>query len=439
MKRSKDALTIIEEFIDICKANKEKTAFICNGRKVSFKALLSDLFRTVSLMKESGLQPGDKVLVFVRPSYELYLLMFAGLYYGVNLIVLDSYKSPKRIRRVLSEEQVSFVICDSLTFLFKALVGREQKWVKIGEYERQTDTPCAASTDLTSTLLTTYTSGTTGEPKPIKRSLTDLRRQVDVVTDNLPIGKNDVVFSKLPIYTLFIVFSGLTCVISKRIGKEELKKHKVTAVLAPIAELVRLKEPLPFIKKVMLGGATLYPRELDILFSLFPGADMEYIYGSSECVLMARAGLRHFAKEFAFEKKISDIELSIVDPDENGVGRICVRGEVVLSDTKTRIGDDIGFLDDKGLHIVGRRRFSSVGRYNYLLDRQLLTLHPEIKKGFSLIYKEKAYFCYEGRLRSPMSDDVTYIHFYRLPMDLKHKTKLNYQKALGRIIKKFGV
>lgn len=427
--------SIVDEFINICRQKGEKPAFICKKKQVTYIELLKDMYRTINLIKDSGLTPGDKALVFLPPSYELYLLLLSGLCYGVNLLVPDCYNKPQKVREILNRNQVNYVFCNNLTTLLKPLIGFDKKFINVCRYTHYTDTPHTTRPDSDSIVLTTFTSGTTNEPKPIKRSLKDLSTQIEVVTNNIAVGSDDIAFSKLPIYTLFIIFKGLSCVIHKRLCKEELQKHKVTAILAPIAEILKIKDELPFISRVSVGGAIMYPREIEAFKNIFPKAEIGYVYGSSECVLIAKTSLHKFEKTFAFDCDISGIEVSVVNKDKNGVGQICVSGKVVLSDTKTEVLNDIGLIDEEGLHIVGRKNFSSVGNYNYLTDREILSKQPRIKKGFSLVRKENIYFCYEGKLSGKPEDNITYVRFRKLPMDYKHKTKLNYHKALKKINK----
>lgn len=432
-------MSIIDEFIKVCNEKKEKDAFIYKGHGISYKRLLSDMYKTIGMMKAYGMKSGEKALVFLLPSYEMYLLFFAGLFYGINLIVTDSYRSPRGLRRLLKNEEIKYVFCDRSTAFLKPVIGLRQKWIRVKKYEKYASEAYDVKPDLDSTLLTTYTSGTTGSPKPIRRSLNDLKKQVEVVVDNVTVNTDDIAFSRLPIYTLFIVFKGLTCVVGGKMNSRELKEHKVTAVLAPIAELLESEEEYLFVKKVLIGGATVYPKEIHRLRHLFPKAMIEYVYGSSECVLISKTDIEYFEKNYAFDKKISGVDVSVEDADENGVGRIRVEGDVVLSDTGIEISNDIGYLDEKGLHIVGRRNYSAVGRYNYLIDREILMRHPEIKRGFSLIYNGVCYFCHEGKKGIPDEGDISFVNFSKLPMDYKHRTKLNYGKALEIIKKKYKV
>ena len=428
--------SIIDRFIATCKENENKTAFVYHGRRISFKKLLSDMYRTVNLMKSKGLVAGDKALILVVPSYEFYLLMLAGMYYGINLVVMDSYSDIKRIGRVLKSNNIKYVCCNGITRLLKTVIGNDLKFIPIDKYSSFDDAVCTQNTDGHRTVLTTFTSGTTGDPKPIYRSMKDLEEQINILTENISVGKKDVVFSKLPIYALFIVFNGLTCIISQKIKKEEIKKYGVTAVLAPIADLLALKTCLPFVKRVSIGGAMLYPREIEKINASFPNAEISYIYGSSECVLMAKADLKSFSRTFALSTDVTGVEISLLNTDKNGVGQICSRGNVVLTDSKEQVSNDLGYIDADGLHIVGRKTFSSVDHYNYLMDIEILSNNKKVKKGFSLVYGGRIYFCYEGTV-SHKRNDVVYVRFRKLPMDLKHKTKLDYNKALSVIKKKY--
>lgn len=366
----------------------------------------------------------------VTPSYEFYVLLFACIYYGVNVVVMDSYKDFDRIRKIMSDNEIKLVFCNRLTRFVKFKFGRHIKFINISGYHKHSNTSKAYNIDKDKIVLTTFTSGTTGNPKPIERSIKSLAEQIDIVSRNIEINEGEIVYAGLPIYVLFVVYSGLTCVISKRINKRKLYRLGVTAVLAPISKLLDVKGKLPFIKKLFFGGAMLYAKEAERLKSTFPFAESTYIYGASECVLMAKSTLEHYlAHDFALEYGIDGVTLEIVDQDNNGIGRIKAVGDVVLTASREFVGNDIGYFDEYGLHIVGRSRYSSADHYNYVEDNRLLRQNPNVKKGFSFAYKGKRYFCYQGRLSEKYSDIIC-IKLRKLPMDPKHKTKLDYVKVL---------
>ena len=421
---------MINKFIKTCREKGDKTAFVFNKRKISFNALLSDVFRMVNLFKARGISRESKILLLVPPYYEFYVLLFACIYYGINVVVMDSYKNFERTRKTMSEGGIRLVFCNQFTRLLKFKFNSDVEFINVSDYCKFEDSAEPKTADKNKIVLTTFTSGTTGNPKTINRDIESLEKQIDTVSRNIEINEGDVVYAGLPIYVLFVVYSGLTCVISKKIRKKELCQLGVNAVLAPIAKLLSLKDTLPFVKKLFFGGAMLYTKEAERLKAAFPAAEITYIYGASECVLMAKATLDDYlAHGFAMKYKIDGVELTIEEPDNNGVGRIKAVGDVVLTEDRSFVGNDIGYFDEFGLHIVGRSRYSTEDYYNYVEDNKMLTKNPKVKKGFSFAYKGKRYFCYQGRLSNEYPT-LTCIKLRRLPMDPKHKTKLDYVKVI---------
>ena len=92
-------------------------------------------------------------------------------------------------------------------------------------------------------------------------------------------------------------------------------------------------------------------------------------------------------------------------------------------------------MDQWGVHIVGRRKYSAPGFYQYVTDERLLLSNPHVRKGFSFVHDGKCYFCYEGKL-SVREPGIVYIKKRKLPMDPKHRTKLDYGKMVERIQKR---
>ena len=424
---------MINKFLRTCTEKGDKIAVVCDNRKISFAELKSDMFKMVNLFKAKGISKDSRVLLLVLPSYEFYVLLFACIYYGVNVVVMDSYKDFQRIKKTMADNKITSVFCGGVTKFLKFKFSSDITFINISVYFKYSDSHMPANADKDKIVLTTFTSGTTGTPKPIDRSIGNMEKQIDTVSGNIDINDRETVYASLPIYVLFVIYSGLTCVISKRIKKTELQRLGVSAILAPISQLLSLKKTFPFVKKIFFGGATLYARDVEQLKAIFPFAESTYIYGSSECVLMARSTLEHFSEHnFALKNRIDGVELTIVDQDINGVGRIKAVGDVVLTEDNQFIGNDIGYFDENGLHIVGRSRYSTPEHYNYVEDNRLLRENPEVKKGFSFAYDGRRYFCYQGKLDNKYADIIC-VKYRRLPMDPKHKTKLDYVKVISEM------
>ena len=104
---------MIEEFIKKCKENPTKNAFIVGRKKITYSQLLNDLYKMVNLFKSKNLKRGQSVLLFVPPSYHFYLLLFACIYYGINIVVPDSFKDNKRIADIIENHNIEYVFCNN--------------------------------------------------------------------------------------------------------------------------------------------------------------------------------------------------------------------------------------------------------------------------------------------------------------------------------------
>ena len=425
---------MIEEFIKKCKENPTKNAFIVGRKKITYSRLLNDLYKMVNLFKSKNLKRGQSVLLFVPPSYHFYLLLFACIYYGINIVVPDSFKNNKRIADIIENHNIEYVFCNNLTSLLRFKFKKGMKYCNLSSYLKYSADYSTPNSDENLTVLTTFTSGTTGEPKPIYRNYAFFNQQINSISKNIDFESCNCVFASLPIYTLFVVYSGRTCVLSSKINEKYFSKLNIDTVIAPINAVLKAKGNFSCVKKVFLGGARIYKREATYIKNIFPLANISYIYGASECALMAITNLDYYLKNGCTLQKIADgIELSLIEKDEFSVGKIAVLGNSVISNDGKYVSNDLGLLTEKGLKIVGRAKYSHAGLYNYILDDEILSLNEKVKRGFSLVYNKKIYFCYEGRLTKKESG-IIYVKFLKLPMDAKHKTKLDYSRVLKKLL-----
>ncbi len=420
---------MIDNFVRTCTNNASKTAFISNGKSVTFQNLLSDVYRMANLLKQNGLHVGSKALLFALPSYKFYVLLFACIYCGVNVFVLDSYKERTKIVDVIKNNGVEVVLCDNLTRLAKGSFPQSIKFVNIERFTKFSNVATQHNTDQSCVVLTTFTSGTTGQSKPIGRSVADLKEQIQSISHNVNLTASSVVLVALPIYVLFVVYSGASCLLSNFISENLVERYNVDTVLAPISMLLKTKGQCRNVKNTYCGGARLYKRQVEKIERAFPKAERWYIYGATECALIGKTNLKNYLQTYAIPSVVGGLNVSLTDVDEHGIGKICVEGSTVLTSAKKFVSGDLGFVDEHGLHIVGRAKYSTTGAYNYLLDDEILEQNPKVKRGFSFVFNCKIFFCYEGTV-TQKKRGVQFVSMRKLPMDAKHKTKLNYSKMV---------
>lgn len=427
---------MINDFINTCSLNATKKALIIYQKSFSFDQLLKDVFKMSHLLEKKLGSSGEPVLIFVMPCYELYVLLLACIIKGVRVVLLDSYGNKKRNKALLEKEHIRKMLVNNHSKIFARLLLPKMDYINIKNYRCFDDSKPQFIEDETKIILTTFTSGTTSLPKPIFRSIGDLMNQFELVKNNITLETDDVVFCTLPIYVLLVLFQGMTCIYDHKIYYRNLKKHHCTAILTNISKALSIRKKYDFVNNVFFGGSYIYQREAERLIESFPNAKITYVYGSSEGALIAKTTLDYYVKhDFAFNEIVQGIDLKIVAKDKNNIGNILIKGKAVLNEEETFVLSDLAYLDNFGIHIVGREKYSKIGVYNYLFDNQILNLNPKVRRGFSFIYQNKQYFVYEGKLTNRLNDEIIYLHYAKLKMDAKHQTKLDYQAVIDKINK----
>lgn len=439
---------MIDTFETMIKKYGDKDALVyLEGNKIkrkTFSEFKMDILKMISLFKKNNLKQGDKVILFILPSYEFYLFLFAGIYYQLNLIVIDSFKNKRRLKSMIKQADSKFIATNHQTrFISKFFFDKNIFRLSIDNYHQFLNTPFTPCIDDSKTILTTFTSGSTGNPKMIQRSLKVLKTQADLVLNHISFDNNSSVVGLLPIYSLFALYQGVTVLIARKINKKSYKlfeKELPNFIFGSITKLLKIKKPILSIKKGYTGGAIIYLNEAKQILNNFPNGEIDYIYGASEGALIYKTTINKYLSNFdktpfCFDEKIKDVEVIIDNPNQDGIGEICIKGKSIISVNHQHHTGDLGSIIEDKLLIVGRKKCSSFkdGFYNYIEDQQIRNENPQVKLAFSFIFNDKYYVVYNGKL-SIKKDGYTYYKLKRIPLDQKHQTKLNYEETI-RVLK----
>lgn len=165
-----------------------------------------------------------------------------------------------------------------------------------------------AQVDPDSPALVTFTSGSTGEPKATARSHRFLIAQHAELTRTLRAFPGDTDLATMPIVLLSNLAAGVTSLIPRGDLRhpgtiepapvvEQMQEHGVTSTVASPALLDCVAEEciaqgvtLSGLRKVFTGGAPVFPRTLDRLALIAPGAEITALYGSTEAEPIAKLG-----------------------------------------------------------------------------------------------------------------------------------------------------
>lgn len=419
-------MKMIDDFLARAKSN-TKTALIFKKKnkwiKKSFSDFLNDIFKMNNLIKNKV--DDDNILIFSYPyTYEFYVAAFSVILSGKNLVIIDYFKDKKKLEHMIEISKVSTMICDDLTKYISFIFPKNIKKINAKDFKNYD----AVESIKDSGKVITFTSGTTGYPKMITRSVSFLFDQVKLIEDNIAFKESELVYGLLPMYSLMSLFLGNTTIIDKNPNK--VRSHNPTALITSIKAIQKIKKPILSVQKAFIGGAILYSKEAKQLQSNLPNAEITYVYGASESAMIYRTTVSNYLNNiFTFDNPINGVNILIENPDKNNVGEITINGDTVIGENHSHSTGDLGIFAKGNLKIVGRKKYSQLDFYNYKIDEEILKENPKIIEAFSFAQNGKKYVVYKGKL-SQKIDGIIYKKVHKIPHDLKHKTKADYSKLI---------
>jgi len=420
-----------------------------------------------------GIRIGDKVAVTGKNSPEWAVAYLGILFAGATVVPIDYQLKQEEIELLIKTADVNILFVDEEKhgrFIeqpgqLKTIISLKKG---VGTYIYGLDGPeahieQAAETDLAAIL---FTSGTTGNPKGVMLTHKNLVSDCYIAQSNLNIYHTDVFYALLPIhhsYTMLAVFIealsvGAEIVFGKRIVTKailkDLKEAQVTmflgvpmlfnAVLNGIMKGIKAKGPIVyglirilmsisgFIKKVfkinpgkkmfhsildkaslssiricISGGGPLAPS----IFKQYNQLGIDFVqgYGLTETSpIIALNPVDHY-KETSVGKVLPQTDLRILNPNEQGIGEIIVKGPMVMQgyykmpeetrETFTEDGylktGDLGYLDSEHyLYLTGRAK-------NMIVTEGGKNVYPEEIENEFQLYSEIEQILVRGFLIDP--------------------------------------
>ncbi|MFA6646939.1 MAG: AMP-binding protein [Sphaerochaetaceae bacterium] len=391
--------TIVQMFEITCSRypdNRCFTAFAPTELTLTYAQAREKIIQVADYLVTQGVGPEINVAVTGKNSPEWTIAYLAILYAGATVVPLDYQLSDKELEVLMKFADVKHLFIDSERFDTidaKEEVGLELKvsleeghpdYIFTKKAPKKQKRIAATESDLAAIL---FTSGTTGKPKGVMLSHSNLVSDCYLAQANLTVLPTDVFYALLPIhhsYTMLAVFIEAISVGSEIVfGKKlivsqilkELKKGNVTMFLAVpmlfnkmlrglmsgikekgiiVYGLIRfLMSVSGLIKKVfkvnpghkMFNGilAKLSMDKIRICisgggplpastFKLFNQLGIDFVqgYGLTETSPIITLNPVDAYIETSVGKIIPRAEMKILDPDSRNIGEIVVRGPMVM-------------------------------------------------------------------------------------------------------------
>ncbi|HVP36015.1 MAG TPA: AMP-binding protein [Terriglobales bacterium] len=357
----------------------EKIALVCQGQRLTYQQINSSANKLASGLKDSGVERGDRVAIFLENSAESVLSIFGILKADAVFVVINPTTKKDKLAYILNNCRVKALITsfDKLDPIQEVLqkstsvnsiilAGKQESEVKTSLPDKRVlyfdevlssypDDPLVNKNidlDLASII---YTSGTTGNPKGVMLSHLNMVSAANSITKYLENTSEDVILNVLPLsfdYGLYQVLMGFK--IGGRVVLEKsflypyviidlMLKEKVTgfpgvptifAILLQLADLK--KQNFDSLRYITNTAAALPVAFIKKIRGTFPKAKLYSMYGLTECKRVSYLPPEELdTRPNSIGKGMPNEEVYIVN--ENGqrvepgeTGELVVRGSNVM-------------------------------------------------------------------------------------------------------------
>jgi olefin beta-lactone synthetase len=280
---------------------------------ISFSDLDSRSAKAAAMLHRVGIGRGDRVLLLIPMSIDLYVALVGILRLGAVVTLLDPAAGVPHVDRCCHMARPEALIASSKAQVLRLLSAGLRaiptkftlgvRWLPGHAWHALNGaTPHSQLEELSpeDPALLTFTSGSTGQPKAAVRSHGLLLAQQEALGQALDLQPGTRDLTTLPVFVLSNLAAGVTSVIPDADLRTpgainplpvlaQIERHAPSSVVASPALLQRLAATcnqsggsMPSFRKVFTGGAPVFWHVLDALAKAAPNARVFSVYGSTE-------------------------------------------------------------------------------------------------------------------------------------------------------------
>ena len=280
--------------------------------KLTFAELQAQSEQVAHGLRESGLRPGMRTLLMVRPGSDLIRCCFALFKVGAVPVVIDPGMGLKHflscVRRTRPEALVGIPLAQWISRLFPGSFRSLKHRIPVGKgfarwYGQFADSgfPVAEpEPDELAAIL--FTSGSTGPPKGVLYGHGQFDAQVRLIRETFGIEPGEVDLPMLPVFSLFNPALGMATVVPEinpgkpaqadpdKLIQAILQCGVTTSFGSPVLwkriarRAAETGTVLPGLRRILMAGAPVPPGLVRELQPVFPNARLWSPYGATECL-----------------------------------------------------------------------------------------------------------------------------------------------------------
>lgn len=437
-----------------CLANRattdpEATFLLVDGEAHSYGLVESRAEAFAAALHNLGIEAGDRVAVALPNRPEFVITMFAAAKLGAILVPLDPRESAQELQYMLRHSEAAVAVTietlDGVDFLelfeemmphlpdlqYVVTVGEEDLWYddRIFQFEdllsagEGRDFRAVVADPERDVFAILYTSGTTGKPKGVALTHTNLLSAAAGTVEAISLGCGDRVIGVSLLCYVFglgpgvlgTLLSGASLVLQDEQDAgttlDLIERYGVTvhygvptSFVRELEELERRPRDVSTLRTGIVAGAPVSDRLVaEVRERLCPNLQIAYSLtetASTVCITRPEEPLK--AQLFTVGRPLSGTAVRILDPEGRelpveSVGEIAVRGPGVMKGYYRQpvetaraftedgffLTGDLGIIDEDGfVHVVGRRKEVIIrGGYN-VYPREVedrIQAHPAVR------------------------------------------------------------
>ncbi len=377
-------------------------AVIFETQSCTFSQLRDDVQRVAGGLVDAGIQPGDRVALFLPNTPAFVVAYQACQWIGAITVSVNVMLTPEELRYLLEDSGARFVFTtETLWPALERLVegrnvvvceGSVEGTLALDTFGRDQPRPALVQRQAEDPAAILYTSGTTGKQKGATLSVGNVVSNTEATRLYLRIDPEDRLLLFLPLFHVFgqnfimnsAFAAGATMVLHRRFDREKVLESvqrdgvsmffAVPTIYIMLLEAGVSPEALSTVRYFFSAAATM-PVEVAARWRQTFGKPIYEGYGLSETSPFASYNHEWRHRPGSVGAAIAGVELRIVDPFdvevEHGTwGEICIKGPNVMLGYWNRPEDtadalrggwfhtgDVGYMDDDGfVYIVDRTK-----------------------------------------------------------------------------------
>ena len=285
--------------------------------QITFRELEDRIARFAQGLLEIGIKKGERVIIFLPMSVDMYISMFAVQRIGGIAVFLDSWARSHHLGAsaecVQPKAMISFDMAFKLieqvpefsSMPIRVLYGPGEKFThKYADlFSKQRSSIAAVESEFSA--LITFTTGSTGKPKGANRTHRFLSAQHFALTHVIPYVETDFDMPAFPIFSLNSLATGVTTVLpainlaqpqafdSALLACQILNQKITCTTLSPsmlvgLAKYCKEKQiQLTGLRRVVTGGAPISKDDVREFYQIATQTELWILYGSTEAEPMA--------------------------------------------------------------------------------------------------------------------------------------------------------